>query len=71
MHYTVIYEPTPTGFSAYVPELRSCIAGAADTRAETERLFRSALQSHVALLRAIGELVPPPSTVDRGKDGYE
>lgn len=61
MNYTVIYEATPTGYSAYVPDLPGCVA-AGDTRAETERLIRSALQSHVAMLRSWGEPVPEPST---------
>ena len=61
MNYTVIYEATPTGYSAYVPDLPGCVA-AGETRAETERLIRSALETHVAMLRALGEPVPEPST---------
>ncbi len=61
MNYTVIYETTPTGYSAYVPDLPGCVA-AGDTRAETERLIRSALQAHIAMLRSRGEPVPQPRT---------
>lgn len=61
MKYTVIYETTPTGFSAYVPDLPGCVA-AGKTRREVERLIRSAIRSHVAMMRSIGEPVPAPST---------
>lgn len=61
MNYTVIYESTPTGYSAYVPDLPGCVA-AGETRAETERLIRSALRAHVAMLRSHGEPVPKPNT---------
>jgi predicted RNase H-like HicB family nuclease len=43
MNYTVIYEVTPTGFSAYLPDLPGCVA-AGTTRAEVERLIRSAVE---------------------------
>lgn len=62
MNYTVIYESTSTGYSAYVPDLPGCVA-AGETRAETEGLIRSALESHVALLRLRGEAVPEASTL--------
>jgi predicted RNase H-like HicB family nuclease len=61
MNYTVIYESTPTGYSAYVPDLPGCVAAGA-TRAETERLIQSALRDHVAMLRELGQRVPEPST---------
>jgi predicted RNase H-like HicB family nuclease len=61
MNYTVIYESTPTGYSAYVPDLPGCVAAGA-TRQETERLIQSALHDHVAMLRERGERVPEPST---------
>jgi predicted RNase H-like HicB family nuclease len=61
VNYTVIYERTPTGYSAYLPDLPGCVA-AAKTRAEAERLIQSALRAHVAMLRSRGEPVPPPST---------
>lgn len=61
MNYTVIFESTPTGYSAYVPDLPGCVAAGA-SRAETERLIQSALRAHVAMLRSRGEPVPKPST---------
>lgn len=61
MNYTIIYETTPTGYSAYVPDLPGCVA-AGETRAETERLIRSAVRAHVSTMRARGEPIPAPST---------
>lgn len=61
MNYTIVYETTPTGYSAYVPDLPGCVA-AGQTRAETERLIRSAVQAHVSMMRSRGEAIPAPST---------
>ena len=59
--YLVIYEKTGNGWSAYSPDVQGCVA-AATTREATEDLMRSALQSHVEILKEIGERVPEPST---------
>jgi predicted RNase H-like HicB family nuclease len=61
MDYTVIYEETPTGFSAYLPDLPGCVA-AGGTRAEVERLIRSAVRMHLEAMRDGGEPLPSPST---------
>lgn len=61
MNYTVIYEATPSGYSAYVPDLPGCVA-AGKTRAEVQRLIRSAIRSHLAIMQSMGEPIPPPST---------
>jgi predicted RNase H-like HicB family nuclease len=61
MKYTVIYETTATGYSAYVPDLTGCVA-AGSTRDEVERLIQSAVREHVRILRERGEPVPPPTT---------
>jgi len=61
MDYTVIYEETPTGFSAYLPDLPGCVA-AAGTRREVERLIRSAVEMHLEGMRDDGEPLPSPST---------
>ena len=61
MDYTVIYEETPTGFSAYLPDLPGCVAAGA-TRREVERLIRSAVEMHLEGMREDGEAVPIPST---------
>jgi len=57
--YVVVYERTPNGWSAYVPDLPGCVA-AGDTREEVERLIREAINLHVAALREEGESVPKP-----------
>jgi predicted RNase H-like HicB family nuclease len=46
MEYAVIYERTPTGFSAFVPALPGCIA-AGGTRAEVEKLISEAIRLHL------------------------
>ncbi len=61
MDYTVIYEETPTGFSAYLPDLPGCVAAGA-TRREVERLIRSAVEMHLEGMRDDGEPLPSPST---------
>jgi predicted RNase H-like HicB family nuclease len=61
MDYTVIYEETPTGFSAYLPDLPGCVAAGA-TRREVERLIRSAVEMHLEGMREDGESMPSPST---------
>lgn len=61
MKYTVIYETTSTGYSAYVPDLPGCVAAGA-TRAEVERLIESAVHEHVRMLRELGQPVPPATT---------
>lgn len=62
MDYTVIYEETPTGYSAYLPDLPGCVAAGA-TRAEVERLIRSAVTMHLEAMREDGEPLPRPSTL--------
>lgn len=62
MDYTVIYEETPTGYSAYLPDLPGCVAAGA-TRAEVERLIRSAVALHLDAMREGGEPLPRPSTL--------
>lgn len=59
--YVVVYERTPSGWSAYVPDLPGCVA-AGDTRAEVERLIREAVALHIESLRGAGEAVPPPGS---------
>jgi predicted RNase H-like HicB family nuclease len=61
MDYTVIYEETPTGFSAFLPDLPGCVAAGA-TRAEVETLIRSAVTMHLEAMREAGEPLPAPST---------
>ena len=62
MTYTVIYEKTSTGFSAYLPDLPGCVA-AGSTLDETKALMAEAIEMHVEAMRADGETIPEPTTV--------
>jgi predicted RNase H-like HicB family nuclease len=59
MQYVVVYERTPHGWSAYVPDLPGCVA-AGDSRDEVEVLLREAIAMHVEALREEGEPLPEP-----------
>ena len=59
--YTVILEQGERNWSAYVPDLPGCVA-AGETRDETEALMREAVALHLALMRADGDPIPPPTT---------
>ena len=61
MKYTVIFEKTNTGYSAYVPDLPGCIT-TGKTKEETERNIAEALHGHIALMRAEGLPIPEPTT---------
>jgi predicted RNase H-like HicB family nuclease len=57
--YLIIIENTPTGFSAYSPDLPGCVASAADRQA-VEREMHDAIEFHIEGLRLAGESVPEP-----------
>lgn len=59
MRYTVVYEPTPRNWSAYVPDLPGCIA-AAKTRRGTERLIRGAIKLYLEACVEYNEAIPQP-----------
>ena len=61
MRYVVVYEKTPGGWSAYVPDLAGCVA-AGDTRDEVESLIREAVTLHIEALREEGAQVPKPGS---------
>jgi predicted RNase H-like HicB family nuclease len=62
MHkYLVIIERTPTGFSAYSPDLPGCIATGKSRKAVHVNM-QSAIEFHIAGLKAEGSPVPEPST---------
>lgn len=61
MKYLVVLEPTPTGFSAFSPDLPGCIA-TGDTREEVEREIAEAIAFHLEGLREEGLPVPVPHT---------
>lgn len=59
MNYTVILEPAGDGsFSVYVPDLPGCVS-TGDTRDEALVNIREAIQGHIAVLRDLGEAIPP------------
>lgn len=60
MKYLVIIEPTPTGFSAYSPDLPGCVS-TGTTRAEVEQNMQEAIAFHVEGLQLEGLPVPPPT----------
>jgi predicted RNase H-like HicB family nuclease len=62
--YLVIIEETPTGYSAYSPDVDGCIA-AAETRDEVEAMMNQALTSHLELMREEGLPIPKPHTYSR------
>ena len=61
MKHTAVIEKTPTGYSAYLPDLPGCVA-AADTLAETKALIQQAAAYHLEMLRANGDPTPQPQT---------
>lgn len=61
MKYLVVLEPTPSGFSAFSPDLPGCIA-TGDTREEVEREIAEAIAFHLDGLREEGLPVPVPHT---------
>jgi predicted RNase H-like HicB family nuclease len=57
MRFATVYEKTPTGWSAYAPDLAGLrVAGAAIE--ETRQLLRDAIILHVEDLRTNGQPVP-------------
>ncbi len=60
--YLVIYEKTPTGYSAYVPDLPGCITTGV-TLWDTQRNMSEALTGHLAVMREFGDPIPEPTTV--------
>lgn len=59
MKYLVVVEQTPTGFSAYSPDVPGCIATAA-TRPEVEREIAEAIAFHLEGMQAEGLEAPTP-----------
>ena len=59
--YSIVVEPTGTGFSAYSPDVPGC-AAVGDTETETRQNLRDALAEHFEAMREIGEPVPEPHT---------
>lgn len=59
MKYLVVVEKSASGFGAYAPDLPGCIA-VGQTRKETLRLMREAMDFHIEGLRENGDDVPVP-----------
>jgi len=57
--YTLVIEPTSTGYSAFSPDVPGC-AAVGDTEEETRRNFQDALNGHFEAMREIGEPIPEP-----------
>ena len=55
--YTVVFEPGPKNWSAYVPDLPGCVA-TAKNRAELVTLIREAIKLHLEAMRRRGEPLP-------------
>jgi predicted RNase H-like HicB family nuclease len=61
--WSVVYERTSNGWSAYVPALPGLgVAGA--TRAEVEQLIREGIPFHLAGLAEDGLPMPDPDSVE-------
>ena len=61
MRYMVVIERGATSWGAHVPDLPGCIA-VGETREETLRLIREAIEFHIDALRQDGLPVPTPSS---------
>jgi predicted RNase H-like HicB family nuclease len=59
--YLILIESTPTGYSAWSPDIPGCVA-TAETRVDIENVMRDAIEFHLDGLRAEGQPVPPPTT---------
>lgn len=59
MRLLIVVEQTPTGFSAYSPDLSGCVATGA-TRDEVEERMREAIALHLEGMREDGLAVPSP-----------
>jgi predicted RNase H-like HicB family nuclease len=58
--YLVIMEPTPTGYSAYLPDVPGCVT-TGRTTAEIETNMREALALHLESQES--ESVPSPTSI--------
>lgn len=60
--YLVIMEPTPTGYSAYLPDVPGCVT-TGRTTAEVQSNMREALALHLEGIEHEGERAPPPTSI--------
>ena len=59
--YAAVFEKTPNGWSAYVPDLPG-VGVAAATLEETEQLLREGIELHLEGMREDGLPIPEPVT---------
>jgi predicted RNase H-like HicB family nuclease len=57
--YLIVIEETPTGFSAYSPDLEGCVATGA-TRQEIEKTMQEAIGFHLEGLKEERLPIPEP-----------
>ena len=57
--YLIVIEHAGETWGAYAPDLPG-LGVAGSSREEVERLAKEAVATHVAVLRELGEQVPPP-----------
>lgn len=62
MKYAVVYEKSPDGYGAYVPDLPGCVA-VGDSLEETKRLIHEAIELHLSGMRDDGENIPAPTSM--------
>jgi predicted RNase H-like HicB family nuclease len=62
IRYAVVIEKADGNYSAYVPDLPSCIA-TGETVAAVESEIRDAIHFHIEGLQADGVAVPPPTSI--------
>lgn len=58
----IIVEETPSGYSAYSPDVPGCVA-ATSTRSEVEREMHDAIGFHIEALCAASEEIPKGRSV--------
>jgi predicted RNase H-like HicB family nuclease len=56
-NYQVIFEETPTGYSAYAPSLPGCIT-TGKSLSETQANMLKAITGHLAVMREFGDAIP-------------
>jgi len=61
--WSVVYERTATGWSAYVPALPG-LGVTGETRAEVEQLIREGIPFHLEGLAEDGLPIPDPTSVE-------
>ena len=71
IHYIALVESGPEGASVYFPDLPGCTSAGRDLD-DAIANAKEALAGHVALMRADGDVIPPPRSLEaiRGDADY-